>query len=224
MFRARLRARLCRGKEGLHRAPTFVRHFGGYTHILLLFSSSTHYLLSTFSSTFVRNIKQQLQGSCARVRRIQNARRRNHLRMVRGGAQTHTRSAAAAARILRPGPQTEPNARASKQPYARGGCCGRGRYSAWVTQVTHRSGELENAGKRGPGGKRKSGHVADDLRLFGVTGDGKPPHSTLGHGTTPYKNGGCRFNVGKGRRECVQRQKKKTRKRRTRLRLAPGVM
>ena len=64
-----------------------------------------HPLLSTFSSTFVRNIKQQLQGSCARVRRIQNARRRNHLRMVRGGAQTHTRSAAAAARILRPGPQ-----------------------------------------------------------------------------------------------------------------------
>ena len=43
MFRARLRARLCRGKEGLHRAPTFVRQFGGYTHILLLFLSSTHY-------------------------------------------------------------------------------------------------------------------------------------------------------------------------------------
>ena len=43
MFRALLRARLCRGKEGLHRAPTFVRQFGGYTHILLLFLSSTHY-------------------------------------------------------------------------------------------------------------------------------------------------------------------------------------
>ena len=43
MFRARLRARLCRGKEGLHRAPTFVRQFGGYTHNLLLFLSSTHY-------------------------------------------------------------------------------------------------------------------------------------------------------------------------------------
>ena len=43
MFRERLRARLCRGKEGLHRAPTFVRQFGGYTHILLLFLSSTHY-------------------------------------------------------------------------------------------------------------------------------------------------------------------------------------
>ena len=37
MFRARLRARLCRGKEGLHRAPTFVRQFGGYTHICYYF-------------------------------------------------------------------------------------------------------------------------------------------------------------------------------------------
>ena len=43
MFRARLRARLCRGEEGLHRAPTFVRQFGGYTHHLLLFLSFTHY-------------------------------------------------------------------------------------------------------------------------------------------------------------------------------------
>ena len=42
MFRARLRARLCRGKEEFQRAPTFVRQFGGYTHILLLFLSSTH--------------------------------------------------------------------------------------------------------------------------------------------------------------------------------------
>ena len=33
-------------------------------------------------------LQQQLQGSCVRVRRIQNTRRRNHLRMVRGGAQT----------------------------------------------------------------------------------------------------------------------------------------
>ena len=57
-------------------------------------------------------LQQQLQGSCARVRRIQNARRRNHLRMVRGGAQTHTRSAAAVARILRPGPQ-DPKRQAS---------------------------------------------------------------------------------------------------------------
>ena len=36
------------------------------------------------------------------------------------------------------------------------------------------SGELENAGKRGPGGKEKewTDCVADDLRLFGVTGSG----------------------------------------------------
>ena len=36
------------------------------------------------------------------------------------------------------------------------------------------SGELENAGTRGPGGKEKeewTDCVADDLRLFGVTGD-----------------------------------------------------
>ena len=48
MFRARLRARLCRGKEGFHRAPIFVRQFGGYTHILLLFLSSTHYYCPLF--------------------------------------------------------------------------------------------------------------------------------------------------------------------------------
>ena len=30
-------------------------------------------------------------------------------------------------------PTSKPNARASKQPCARGGCCGRGRCSAWVT-------------------------------------------------------------------------------------------
>ena len=55
-------------------------------------------------------------------------------------------------------PFSEPNARASKQPCARRGCCGRG---------------LENAGKHGPGGKEKqwTDCVADDLRLFGITGD-----------------------------------------------------
>ncbi|CAN0119649.1 unnamed protein product [Ascophyllum nodosum] len=35
------------------------------------------------------------------------------------------------------------------------------------------SGELENAGKRGPGGKEKEWKdcVVEDLRLFGITGD-----------------------------------------------------
>ena len=94
-----------RAPPGTHFCPTIWWVYPYSATIFIL-----HPLLSTLSSTFVRNIKQQLQGSCARVRRIQNARRRNHLRMVRGGAQTHTRSAAAAARILRPGPQ-DPNAR-----------------------------------------------------------------------------------------------------------------
>ena len=59
--------------------------------------------------------------------------------------------------------------RVSKQPYARGGCCGRGRCSAWANhrlpnRVT--SGELENAGKRGPGGLGKT----DGLRGKGSSG------------------------------------------------------
>ena len=78
-----------RAPPGTHFCPTI---WWVYPHSATIFI--LHPLLSTFSSTFVRNIKQQLQGSCARVGRIQNARRRNHLRMVRGGAQTHTRSAA----------------------------------------------------------------------------------------------------------------------------------
>ena len=96
-----------RAPPGTHFCPTIWWVYPYSATIFIL-----HPLLSTFSSTFVRNIKQQLQGSCALVRRIQNARRRNHLRMVRGGAQTHTRSAAAAARILRPGPQ-DPKRQAS---------------------------------------------------------------------------------------------------------------
>ena len=53
------------------------------------------------------------------------------------------------------------------------------------------SGELENAGKRGPGGKEKewTDCVENDLRLFGVTWTGEPPHLTLGHGITRYKKG-----------------------------------
>ena len=75
-----------RAPPGTHFCPTIWWVYPHSATIVIL-----HPLLSTFSSTFVR--------------RIQNARRRNHLRMVRGGAQTHTRSAAAAARILRPIPQ-----------------------------------------------------------------------------------------------------------------------
>ena len=53
------------------------------------------------------------------------------------------------------------------------------------------SGELENAGKRGPGGKEKewTDCVADDRRLLASRGTGEPPHLTLGHGITRYKKG-----------------------------------
>ena len=91
-------------------------------------------------------------------------------------------------------PFTEPNARASKQPYARGGCCGRGRYSAWVTTGYPRGSCRESSRTRGNvdrGGRRKSGRTAWQM-IFGYLasrGTGKPPHSTLGHGTTPYKKG-----------------------------------
>ena len=48
------------------------------------------------------------------------------------------------------------------------------------------SGELENAGKRGPGGKEKewTDCVADDLRLFGVTGDWRTAALNPGAGLT----------------------------------------
>ena len=53
------------------------------------------------------------------------------------------------------------------------------------------SGEIENAGKRGPGGKERewTDCVAGDLRLFGVTGDWSTPHLTLGRGITQYTKG-----------------------------------
>ena len=127
-----------RAPPGTHFCPTIWWVYP--QSAMILFLSSTHYcplfhpLLSEISSSSCKDLargsagsktpgvvttagrrptpglQQQLQGSCAWVRRIQNAKRRNHLRMGRGRAQTHSRSAAAAARILRPGPR-DPNAR-----------------------------------------------------------------------------------------------------------------
>ena len=56
------------------------------------------------------------------------------------------------------------------------------------------SGELENAGKRESGGKENSSTdcVAQDRRLFGITGDRSTaalPHLTLGSGTSQYVKG-----------------------------------
>ena len=43
----------------------------------------------------------------------------------------------------------------------------------WLKVETGAERELENAGKRGPGGEEKewTDCVADDLRLFGITGE-----------------------------------------------------
>ena len=57
------------------------------------------------------------------------------------------------------------------------------------------SGELENAGKRGPGGEEKdwTDCVAEGLRLFDITGDSNtaelPPQLTLGPGMAQYVTG-----------------------------------
>ena len=57
------------------------------------------------------------------------------------------------------------------------------------------SGELENAGKRGPGGKEKewTDCVADDPRLFGVTGDWRTAALDPGAWYNTVQEGGCRF-------------------------------
>ena len=76
------------------------------------------------------------------------------------------------------------------------------------------SGELESAGKRGPGGKEKerTDCVTDDLWLFGVTGGWSTAALDPGVLYSTLREGGCRFmrpNNGR-RREKL--------KRRTRLR------
>ena len=53
------------------------------------------------------------------------------------------------------------------------------------------SGKVENAGKRGPGGRRKSGRTAWQM-IFGYLasrGSGEPPYLTLGRGITRYTKG-----------------------------------
>ena len=128
-------------------------------------------------------------------------------------------------------PFTEPNARASKQPYARGGCCGRGRYSAWVTTGYPRGSCRENSRTRGNvdrGGKEKewTDCVADDLRLFGVTGDWKTAALDPGAWYNTVQEGGCRFMAAWVREEenaSNQRQKKRDAEEADKVEVAPGV-
>ena len=90
------------------------------------------------------------------------------------------------------------------------------------------SGELENAGKRGPGGKEKewTDCVADDLRLFGVTGDWKTAALDPGAWYNTVHEGGCRFMAAWVREEenaSNQRQKKRDAEEADKVEVAPGV-
>ena len=90
------------------------------------------------------------------------------------------------------------------------------------------SGELENAGKRGPGGKEKewTDCVADDLRLFGVTGDWKTAALDPGAWYNTVQEGGCRFMAAWVREEenaSNQRQKKREAEEAGKVEVAPGV-
>ena len=75
------------------------------------------------------------------------------------------------------------------------------------------SGELENAGKRGPGRNEKewTDCVADDLRLFGVTGNWNTAALDPGAWYNTVHEGGCRFMAAWVREEenvSNQRQKR----------------
>ena len=91
-------------------------------------------------------------------------------------------------------PFSEPNARASKQPCARGGCCGRGRCSAWVTTGYPRGPCRESSrtrGNVGRGGGTKGGRTAWQMILDYLASreTRAPPHLTLGHGIIQYTKG-----------------------------------
>ena len=89
------------------------------------------------------------------------------------------------------------------------------------------SEELENAGKRGPGGKEKewTDFVADDLRLFGVTVDWRTAALDPGAWYNTVHEGGCMFMAAWVREEemrPINGRRREKRKRRTRLRLHLG--
>ena len=90
------------------------------------------------------------------------------------------------------------------------------------------SGELENAGKRGPVGKEKewTDCVADDLRLFGVTGDWRTAALDPGAWYKTVQEGGCRFMAAWVREEenaSNRQQKKREAEKADKVEVAPGV-
>ena len=90
------------------------------------------------------------------------------------------------------------------------------------------SGDLENAGKRGPGGEEKewTDCVADDLRLFGLTGDWSTAALDPGVWYCTVHEGGCRFMaawVKEQENASRQRQKKREAEEVDRVEVAPWV-
>ena len=90
------------------------------------------------------------------------------------------------------------------------------------------SGELENAGKRGPGRKEKEWThcVADDLRLFGITGDWSTVALDPGVWYSAEHEGGCRVMAAWVKEEenaSNQRQKKREAEEADEVEVAPGV-
>ena len=64
------------------------------------------------------------------------------------------------------------------------------------------SGELENAGKRGPGKEKEwTDCVADDLRLFGITGNRRTAALDPGAWYNKVHEAGCRFMAAWAREE-----------------------
>ena len=79
-----------------------------------------------------------------------------------------------------------------------------------------------------PGGKEKewTDCVADDLRLFGVTGDWKTAALDPGAWYNTVQEGGCRFMAAWAREEenaSNQRQKKRDAEEADKVEVAPGV-
>ena len=89
-------------------------------------------------------------------------------------------------------------------------------------------GELENAGKSEPGGKEKewTDCVANDLWLFGVTGDWGTAALDPRAWCNTVHEGGCRYMAAWVKEEenaSSQRQKKREAEKADKVEAAPGV-
>ena len=90
------------------------------------------------------------------------------------------------------------------------------------------SGELEHAGNRRPGGKKKEWThcVAEDRRLFGIMGDCSTAALDPGVSYSTGCEGGCRFIavwVKKKEKASEHRQKKREAEEADKVEVAPGV-